>query len=114
MVLRILALLVGMMALNAVEAVPSEYFDDNTLSAVEMERTFVSLNSTYIAYGIAAGAVLILILAVGLYLYDYYYGTSRSDPLPEGYDQYYDPNQYAQYAYQQQADNYRYNQIPSI
>ena len=68
-----------------------------------MERTFVSLNSTYIAYGIAIGAVLILTLAVGLYLYDYYYGTSRSDPVPPEYTQYYDPNQYAQYAYQQQA-----------
>ena len=42
------------------------------------ERTFVSLNSTYLSYGIAVGAVLVLLLGVGLYLYDYYYGTSRS------------------------------------
>lgn len=68
----------------------------------DQERTFISTNSTYIAYGVAAGAALILILAVGLYLYDYYYGTSsRSDPVD--YSQYYsDQEAYNQYLYQLQ------------
>ena len=65
------------------------------------EARFVALNETYIAYAVAGGAVLILIAAVGLYLYDYYYGTSRTDPVvqPE-YSQYYtDAEAYNQYLY---------------
>lgn len=67
------------------------------------EARFVTLNDTYLAYGVAAGAVLILTFAVGLYLYDYYYGTSRTDPVvqPE-YSQYYnDVEAYNQYLYEQ-------------
>ena len=79
------------------------------------ERTFVSLNSTYLQYGVAVGAVLVLLAAVGLYLYDYYYGTSRSDPIPDvdPYQQYYtDQEAYNQYLYQQAqyANQARYNQ----
>ena len=89
----------------------SELFEDVDIGELSEfdQRTFVSLNSTYIAYGVAAGAALILVLAVGLYLYDYYYGTSsRSDPVAPEYSQYYtDQEQYNQYLYQQAADNYR-------
>ena len=78
------------------------------------ERTFVSLNSTYLQYGVAVGAVLVLLAAVGLYLYDYYYGTSRSDPIPDpAYQQYYtDQEAYNQYLYQQAqyANQARYRQ----
>jgi hypothetical protein len=108
------AIIVLLMAASMASAIPtSDLFDDvdiAALSTVDMERTFVSLNSTYIAYGIAFGAVLILGLAVGLYLYDYYYGTSRSDPVPgQDYNQYYsDTEAYNQYLYQQAAQTYRY------
>ena len=106
--------------LSMVQAIPAEnLFEDLDLSDLSLqaghERTFVSLNSTYIAYGVAAGAVLVLVLAVGLYLYDYYYGTSRSDPVPPtqtDYSQYYtDQESYNQYLYQQAAENYRYFSI---
>lgn len=94
---------------TASSVVSRDLFDEATLLSlgeVDVERTFVSLNSTYLAYGIAAGAALILILAVGLYLYDYYYGTSsRSDPVEPHY--FYDQEQYNQYMYQHAADNYR-------
>jgi hypothetical protein len=115
-----LVLLSGLAAsygLTMAQALPtSELFEDLDLSDLSLqaghERTFVSLNSTYIAYGVAAGAVLVLVLAVGLYLYDYYYGTSRSDPVPStqaDYSQYYtDQESYNQYLYQQAAENYRY------
>lgn len=106
--------------LSMVQAIPTEnLFEDLDLSDLSLqaghERTFVSLNSTYIAYGVAAGAVLVLVLAVGLYLYDYYYGTSRSDPVPPtqtDYSQYYtDQESYNQYLYQQATENYRYFSI---
>lgn len=118
-----LVLLSGLAAasgLSMVQAIPTEnLFEDLDLSDLSLqaghERTFVSLNSTYIAYGVAAGAVLVLVLAVGLYLYDYYYGTSRSDPVPPtqtDYSQYYtDQESYNQYLYQQAAENYRYFSI---
>merc|ERR1711899_522020 len=104
-----LVLLSGLAAsygLTMAQALPtSELFEDLDLSDLSLqaghERTFVSLNSTYIAYGVAAGAVLVLVLAVGLYLYDYYYGTSRSDPVPST------QADYSQYLYQQAAENYR-------
>lgn len=91
----------------------SQLFEDldlDALSNLESERTFVNLNSTYLAYGVAAGAVIILMIAVGLYLYDYYYGTSRSDPVVQpDYSQYYNEAEaYNQYLYEQQAQNYRY------
>ena len=89
----------------------AELFDDVDIAELTEfdQRNFVNLNSTYIAYGVAAGAVLVLMVAVGLYLYDYYYGTSsRSDPVTPEYSQYYtDQESYNQYLYQQAADNYR-------
>lgn len=94
----------------------NELFDDldfNALSNQFEERTFVSLNSTYIAYGVAAGAVLVLTFAAGLYLYDYFYNPARSDKVntePQiDYSQYYtDQEAYNQYLYQQAAaENYR-------
>ena len=109
--------------LSMVQAIPTEnLFEDLDLSNLSLqaghERTFVSLNSTYIAYGVAAGAVLVLVLAVGLYLYNYYYGTSRSDPVPPtqtDYSQYYtDQESYNQYLYQQAAENYRYFSIIAL
>lgn len=108
------------LALARSSALPAnELFDDldfNALSNQFEERTFVSLNSTYIAYGVAAGAVLVLTLAAGLYLYDYFYNPARSDKVntePQvDYSQYYsDQEAYNQYLYQQAADNYRYKSI---
>jgi len=102
--------------LSIAQALPaSELFEDLNLNELSLQtggdRTFVSLNSTYIAYGIAAGAVLVLVVAVSLYLYDYYYGTSRSDPVPSSqadYSQYFaNQENYNQYLYQQAAENYR-------
>ena len=88
-------------------------FEDVDFTAMSLdERTFTSLNSTYLAYGIAVGAILVLLVAVGLYLYDYYYGTSRTDPI-EGnfeYNQYYtdaDAYQQALYEYQQAQAQYQ-------
>jgi len=88
-------------------------FEDVDFTAMSLdERTFTSLNSTYLAYGIAVGAILVLLVAVGLYLYDYYYGTSRTDPV-EGnfeYNQYYtdaDAYQQALYEYQQAQAQYQ-------
>ena len=117
-----LVVLSGMAAagsLSIAHALPaSELFEDLDLNELSLqaggERTFVSLNSTYIAYGVAAGAVLVLVVAVSLYLYDYYYGTSRSDPIPTSqadYSQYFtNQESYNQYLYQQAAENYRYFQ----
>ena len=88
-------------------------FEDVDFTAMSLdERTFTSLNSTYLAYGIAVGAILVLLVAVGLYLYDYYYGTSWTDPV-EGnfeYNQYYtdaDAYQQALYEYQQAQAQYQ-------
>jgi len=113
-----LVLLSGLAAtagLSMAQAQPTkELFEDLNLDELMVaggERTFVSLNSTYIAYGIAAGAVLVLIVAVSLYLYDYYYGTSRSDKVPspqDDYSQYFaNQEEYNQYLYEQAAQNYR-------
>ena len=83
------------------------------LESVDSEVRTIFLNSTFLAYGVAIGAVFILVFAVGLYLYDYYYGTSRADTIPQDqlyYNQYYaDQGQYGQYAYANQANqaNYR-------
>ena len=120
----LLLLMVGLaMTSLTVEAQPtSELFEDVDFSALGTidERTFVSLNSTYLTYGIAAGALIVLLLAVGLYLYDYYYGTSRSDPVPQDYNQYYtDQEQYNQYLYEQaqyqsryECTTYYYSSVP--
>lgn len=110
-----LAFLLALACFSSTMALPAnELFDDldfNALSNQFEERTFVSLNSTYIAYGVAAGAVLVLMFAAGLYLYDYFYNPARSDKeQPQlDYSQYYtDQEAYNQYLYQQAADNYRY------
>ena len=112
MTLVSLGLVAAANLMGAAMALPaSELFEDVDIGDLTEfdQRTFVNLNSTYIAYGVAAGAALVLVLAVGLYLYDYYYGTSsRSDPVAPEYSQYYtDQEQYNQYLYQQAADNYR-------
>ena len=79
----------------------------------DLSRT-IYLNSTGLAYGVAIGAVVILVAAVGLYLYDYYYGTARTDPIPgyaadKYYQQYYqDQAQNGEYAYADQSQYYRY------
>ena len=103
--LLLLAVTVASNISEARGAAASELFEDvnfDALSQIDFdERTFVNLNSTYLAYGVATGAVLVLMLGAGLYLYDYYYGTSRTDPV-EGYNQYYtDQEAYNQYLYQQ-------------
>ena len=67
----------------------------------ELARTFSGFNSTFLLTGLAVGAVLVLLLGVGLYLYDYYAtGTSRTEPLPQ---QDYESYAQAQYANVEQA-----------
>ena len=98
----ILLLLLAGVAIS--EATPTMFSEDRDFSPVSLgeSRIFVTLNSTYLAYGIAFGAAMVLIVGVGLYLYDYYYGTSRTDPVEGNYNQYYtDPEAYNQYLYQQ-------------
>ena len=96
-------------------------FDSPSFDVVsdDLSRTLY-LNSTGLAYGVAIGAVVILVAAVGLYLYDYYYGTARTDPIPgyaadKYYEQYYqDQAQNGEYAYADSSQYYRYvtrNQI---
>ena len=90
-------------------------FDSPSFDVVsdDLSRTLY-LNSTGLAYGVAIGAVVILVAAVGLYLYDYYYGTARTDPIPgyaadKYYEQYYqDQAQNGEYAYADQSQYYRY------
>ena len=90
-------------------------FDSPSFDVVsdDLSRTLY-LNSTGLAYGVAIGAVVILVAAVGLYLYDYYYGTARTDPIPgyaadKYYEQYYqDQAQNGEYAYADQTQYYRY------
>ena len=90
-------------------------FDTPSFDVVsdDLSRTLY-LNSTGLAYGVAIGAVVILVAAVGLYLYDYYYGTARTDPIPgyaadKYYEQYYqDQAQNGEYAYADQSQYYRY------
>ena len=79
-----------------------DVFDVQPLSSDELSRT-IYLNSSGIAYGIAIVAVVVLVAAVGLYLYDYYYGTARTDPIPE-----YAADKYYQQYYQDQAQNGEY------
>ena len=108
------------MASLVVSAEESE-FDSPSFDVVsdDLSRTLY-LNSTGLAYGVAIGAVVILVAAVGLYLYDYYYGTARTDPIPgyaadKYYEQYYqDQAQNGEYAYADSSQYYRYvthNQI---
>ena len=110
-----LVVILGMASIVA-SAEDSNNFDDvfdvRPLSSDELSRT-IYLNSTGLAYGVAIVAVVVLVAAVGLYLYDYYYGTARTDPIPEYaadkyYQQYYqDQAQNGQYAYADQAQYYR-------
>ena len=89
-----------------------DVFDVRPMGSDELSRT-IYLNSTGLAYGVAAIAVIVLVAAVGLYLYDYYYGTARTDPIPEYaadkyYQQYYqDQAQNGEYAYADQSQYYR-------
>ena len=93
----------------------ADEFDSPSFDVVsdDLSRTLY-LNSTGLAYGVAIGAVVILVAAVGLYLYDYYYGTARTDPIPgyaadKYYEQYYqDQAQNGEYAYADQSQYYRY------
>ena len=88
-------------------------FEIQQMATDDLSRTLY-LNSTGLAYGVAIGAVVILVAAVGLYLYDYYYGTARTDPIPgyaadKYYEQYYqDQAQNGEYAYADQTQYYRY------
>ena len=96
-----LIMLVGLASLPPyTSAFDYELLDPIDLGNFDLSRT-IYLNSTYVAYAVAAGAVLILIIAIGLYLWDYYYGSSKSDYIPTDYSGYYqDPNgSYNPYAY---------------
>ena len=106
-----LVLVLAMASLGA----SADDFDSPSFDVVsdDLSRTLY-LNSTGLAYGVAIGAVVILVAAVGLYLYDYYYGTARTDPIPgyaadKYYEQYYqDQAQNGEYAYADQSQYYRY------
>ena len=102
-------LMVSLTSLASAEDVQSEdLWEVEPMSSDQLSRTLY-LNSTGLAYGVAIGAALILTAAIGLYLYDYYYGTARTDPVPnyaadKYYQQYYqDQSQYGQYAYADQS-----------
>ena len=109
---------VVILAMSSIAAAVEKGSDDDLfnvqpLSNDELSRT-IYLNSSGLAYIVAGGAAVILIAAVGLYLYDYYYGTAKSDPIPgyaadKYYQQYYqDQSQYGQYAYADQSQYQRY------
>jgi hypothetical protein len=108
-----LVVILGMASLVAsAEESNNDPFEVQPLSSDELSRT-IYLNSTGLAYGVAIIAVVVLVAAVGLYLYDYYYGTARTDPIPnyaadKYYQQYYqDQAQNGEYAYADQSQYYR-------
>ena len=106
--------LVVVLAMASVVASYEEDAFDVAVEPLSLNERTLYLNSTGLAYGVAIGAVVILVAAVGLYLYDYYYGTARTDPIPgyaadKYYQQYYqDQAQNGQYAYADQSQYYRY------
>ena len=78
------------------------------LNTFDVSRT-VYFNSTYAAYwvvgGIIIAAIIIKIIVVGFYLYDYYYTPARVDV---DYGQYYqNQGTYSQQAYGSQGGYYR-------
>ena len=75
-------------------------------NGVDQFRTFTTLNSTYLVYAIAAGALLVLFLAVGLYIYDFYYGTTSRVDVEQNYNYQY----YQDQAYQNAEQAYPYQQ----
>ena len=79
----------------------------------EIARTFSGFNSTSLLVALAVGAVIVLLVGVGLYLYDVYADTSRTEQLPNpDYANYYqDQYQNAEYAYPAAQQVYRY--VPS-
>lgn len=66
--------------------------DDLVNSDRFLTTSTLSFNSTTAVAAVSIGAILILLVAVGLYLYDFY-ATARSDTVPQ-YNPYgqYDPN----------------------
>lgn len=56
----------------------------DVFSEYEMTRTIDGFNSTTVLTVVAVGAVLVLLVGVGLYLYDYYADTSRTEDLDGG------------------------------
>jgi hypothetical protein len=89
----------GLLALMKTEAfTPIDAFellsqDDNVVSQDRFLTTStLYFNSTTAVAAVSIGAILILLVAVGLYLYDFY-ATARSDTVPQ-YNPYgqYDPN----------------------
>ncbi len=85
-------------------------------SDFELARTFNGFNSTYLLAAVAVGAVLVLLVGVGLYLYDVYADTSKTDPYPNPeYSAYYS-EQYnnAQYAYPAVTQQYHQRRYASI
>ena len=105
MALRLLSLPLLILTLAVAQSSSSFLLDDPELDnelvsefdyALDGARTF-SFNSTYLLVAVAVGAVLVLAVGVGLYFYDLYVDTGRTEPIPESYD-------YAQY-YQQQYQN---------
>merc|ERR1711976_709658 len=65
---------------------------------------------TYLVYAIAAGALVLLFLAVGLYIYDFYYGTTSRVDVEQNYNQY---QYYQDQAYQNAEQAYPYQQYRS-
>ncbi len=93
----------------------SSVMADNELSYEESfgsMRTFNGFNSTYLLAAVAVGAVLVLLVGVGLYLYDYFNDDTynKSGYSPDDYAAYYqDTYHNAEYAYPaQQYQSYRY------
>ncbi len=88
----------------------NELVEGWTKEDFELARTFDGFNSTTLLAVVAVGALLVLLIGVGLYLYDYYSDNSKTDPY-NTYDYagyYQDQYQNAQQAYPNAQQVYRY------
>ncbi len=99
--------LVALLAASA--SADNELVEGMTAEDFEMARTFNGFNSTFLLAAIAVGAVLVLLVGVGLYLYDVYSDNSKTDPYPNpDYTAYYaDQYQNAEYAYPAAQQSYQ-------
>ena len=77
---------------DALELLDADDVNDLVNSDRFLTTSTLYFNSTTAVAAVSIGAILILLVAVGLYLYDFY-ATARSDTVPQ-YNPYgqYDPN----------------------
>ncbi len=107
----LVAAVVLLLSLSSSTHAFNELVEGMTEADFEMARTINGFNSTVLLATIAVGAVLILLVGVGLYLYDVYSDNSKNDYYYSDYSGYYNTNTYASpqqaypAVYQQQAYN---------